>query len=329
MSMKIGSGRSKSGGYNKRKYFKLKDGEQAYRILPGLGDLADSNRWSVFYSVHYGYKTSDNKSRPFVSPEVKNRKNGMIEVSDAAKERIEKLKGDLEKSKKAGNKAMTEKLSKLVGQLGMYNLDSNHYLNVIDAQGNIGVLKLRHKAKLALEAEIKKLESSGVYPLSPENGRYFVFTRTGMGRDTTFSVNVLKEKLTVEGVGTVERDVVHKLDDEIINRLSTEAAELDKLFKRFSSEEVREIVESSDLMTGVSSRLDQMFSSSQSEAASEAEESHEEPEAEEAPIEAAPAKAAPKISTASSTPKASKPQQQTIAEMSDEDFLAALSSGSL
>ena len=228
--MKIG--KAKYGAQNQqRKYFKLKDGEQAYRILPPLGELADQGRWSVFHSVHYGYKSTDGKQKPFLTSEVKNRKTGMIEVADAAKDRITNLKAKLEEAKKAGNKAVVDRLDPLVGSQGMYNLDNNHYMNVVDAQGNIGILKIRHKAKLALEAEIKKLNSDGVDPLSVDNGRFFVFTRTGMGRDTTFGVKVLKEKLTVQGVGVVERDVVHTLDDETVNRLSTEAGELNKIFQ--------------------------------------------------------------------------------------------------
>ena len=81
----------------------------------------------------------------------------MIEVADAAKDRITNLKAKFEEAKKAGNKAVVDRLDPLVGSHWMYNLDNNHYMNVVDAQGNIGILKIRHKAKLALEAEIKKL----------------------------------------------------------------------------------------------------------------------------------------------------------------------------
>jgi hypothetical protein len=334
--MKIGKARFGSQN-QQRKYFKLKDGEQAYRILPPLGELADQGRWSVFHSVHYGYKSSDGKQKPFLTCEVKNRKTSMIEVADAAKDRITTLKAKLEDAKKAGNKAVVDKLDPLVGATGMYNLDNNHYMNVVDAQGNIGILKIRHKAKLALEAEIKKLNSEGVDPLSVENGRFFVFTRTGMGRDTTFGVKVLKEKLTVAGVGVVERDVVHALDEETINRLSTEAGELGKIFKSLTAEEVKQIVDGSDLMTGVSPVLDKLFGKSSATqtddtaaAAAEAEEAEllqaptpaPAPQAAASTQAAAPAKAAPKVTPA-------KTQAASITEMSNDDFIAALNNGTL
>lgn len=331
MSVKIGKARF-GGQFQQRKYFKLKDGEQAFRILPPLGELADSGRWSLFYSVHYGYKTSDGKQKPFLSPEVKNKKNGMVEVLDSAKDRITSLKVKYEEARKSGNKAAFDKLNDLVGPTGMYNLDNNHFMNVIDAQGNIGVLKLRHKAKLALETEIKKLNSDGVDPLSPETGRFFVFTRTGMGRDTTFSVNVLKEKLTVEKVGVVERDVVHVLDDELLKRLGSEAAELDKLFRRFTSEEVKNIVESSDLMTGVSTYLDEVYNKTKSTEPSSNNDSHEEEKEVEILTAPAVSVAAPSAKTpVVQTPAkiAVKPTATVLTEMSDEAFLEALNNGTL
>ena len=346
MSVKIGKARF--GGQNQqRKYFKLKDGEQAYRILPPIGELADQGRWSVFHSVHYGYKSTDGKQKPFLSCEVKNRKNGMIEVADAAKDRIVTLKAKYEEAKKAGNKVAVDALEPLVGATGMYNQDNNHYMNVIDAQGNIGILKIRHKAKLALEAEIKQLHNDGVDPLSVENGRFFVFTRTGMGRDTTFGVKILKEKLKVDGVGVVERDVVHVLDDDTINRLEAEAGQLAKIFKSLTAEEVKQIVDGSDLKTGVSPILDTIFGKAQAavvadDSAAEAEEA-EETEAPEAQVVAvtapvvasapAPVTAPVTATVTKITPKAAvitpKSQAKSITDMSQEEFLKGLSEGTL
>jgi hypothetical protein len=337
--MKIGKARY--GAQNQsRKYFKLKNGEQAFRILPPLGELADQGRWSIFHSVHYGYKGTDGKQKPFLSCEVKNRKNGMIEVADAAKDRITNLKAKLDEAKKTGNKAVVDALDPLVGSQGMYNLDNNHYMNVVDAQGNIGILKIRHKAKLALEAEIKKLENEGVDPLSVDNGRFFVFTRTGMGRDTTFSVRVLKEKLTVQGVGVVERDVAHVLDEEAINRLGTEAGQLAKIFKQLTAEEVKQIVDGSELKTGVSPVLDSLFGKSQAVEAADASDNTDAPATETittpsatvtmTAAQTAPAASAPTATVTKIAPKAAaKTTATAITEMDTDSFLAALEAGTL
>lgn len=238
--MKIG--KASYGGGNKKTYFKMKDGDNVYRILPPLGELADKGIWSVFYNVHYGYKNSEGKLRPFQSSLIKNYKTKMIEAPDAALARIEKLKAQLAEAKASGNTALVQKLNEFVGPKGSFNLDNNHYVNAIDAQGNIGILKIRHRAKQALDVVIKRLREKGIDPLSVDSGRFFVITRSGMGLDTTFQVNTLTRTINVPGVGDVQQEVVHALDESLISRLAGEAADLGKLFKKPTPEQIARIV---------------------------------------------------------------------------------------
>lgn len=269
--MAIKTGKAKFGGdYVKRKYFKLKDGAQEFRILPPLGfnGAEPDGKWSQFYNVHYGYANSKGEMRVFQSSLVKNRKTKMIEAGDAALDRINTIKAEVEKARAAGDTAREKKLQELAGgQKSKYNLDNNHYLNAINEQGEIGILKLRHRAKLALDAEIKLLRDKGVEPLDVETGRIFVFNRSGMGLDTTFKVATKKKRFQVQGVGEVEQDVVHVLTDDILNRLEKEAAQLDKLFKRPTSAEVERIVKESELLTGRSRAVDEILDAKQDTAA--------------------------------------------------------------
>lgn len=346
-------------GFTQKKFWKLKDGEQVYGILPPLGDLASDGRWSVYYRVHYGYKNADNKSRPFQSCLEQNRKTKMIEVPDAAVERLDLLKGKLEAAKAAKDEKAKEALFKLYGgQKSIYNLDNNHYMNAIDLQGNIGVLKLRHKAKLALDEEIKKLRKKNIDPLGLENRRYFVFTRSGSGQETTFKVDIYKKPIQVQGLGEVEQEVSHNLSDDILDRLEDEAAKLDRLFKLPSSEEVARIVKESTLTTGVSVNIDEILGMAKEGSTSGQEEINDEPGDEEqqqevaldqaatpapaqpvpvaaqpapAPVQQAPAPmpapvAAAPAPTPAPAPKAAAPATTTekLAEMSDKDFLASL-----
>jgi hypothetical protein len=257
--MKLGSARY-GAQYTKKKYFKLKDGETVFRILPPMGDLADKGIWSVYHSVHYGYKNSEGKLRTFISPLVVNRTNKMIEKPDAALDLINKIKAQVDAAKAAGDKATADRLMEYAGgPKSRFNLDKNHYVNAMDLQGNIGVLKLRHKAKLALDATIKSLRAQGIDPLSPEDGRFFVFRRAGNALDTTFQVEVYGEKIDVAGIGVVTKQVVHKLTSDIVDRLEAEAVNLDKIFKKLTSEEVQQIVSSVDLKTGISPAVDALF----------------------------------------------------------------------
>jgi hypothetical protein len=246
-------GKAKFGGKG-RNWFKLKDGSNGpYRILPPMGDLSERGTWHVFYSIHYGYKNSEGKIRTFVSPLIKNRKTKMVESPDAAFDRINQLKAKLDEAKKTGNNELATKLLELVGgKKSRYNLDSNHYLNVVDLQGNVGILKIRHRCKLALDAQIEGLRDAGIEPLNTETGRFFTFHRSGMGMDTVYSVSIYKKRLTIEGVGEVEQDVVHEITDDLARRCLTqnkdgsftykEAGRLDSLFAKPTSAQVERIV---------------------------------------------------------------------------------------
>lgn len=347
MSVKLG--KAKFGGdFVKRKYWKLKDGESVFRILPPLGDLADSGRWSQFYNVHYGYKNTKGQMRVFQSPLVKNRKTKMVEVADAAMERIEKLKAQETSAKSSGNKELVEKLSKLLQQ---YNLDNNHYVNAIDQQGNIGILKLRHRAKLALDATIAKLRAKNVDPLDTATGRFFVFSRSGTALETTFQVSVLQAQRDIEGVGTVYQDVVHTLTEEILGRLEKEAAQLDKLYKRPTSEEVAKIVATSDVLTGKSPAVDELFDTKPDDVVNSdgSEENGEDAANTQTPTPQSvtlatasqpvtmttvshpttqatvvTAKVAPATQTLATAPVTPKTTAQALNEQTDEDFLKSL-----
>jgi hypothetical protein len=348
------------GGYSKKKTFKIKDGDNVYRILPSLGfnGKAPDGRPFKFWNVHFGYKTPEGKIRVFQSPEVKNRDTKMVEKNDPAKERIEKFKAALEAAKTAKNKAQIDLLAPLVsGQKPMYNMDNNHHCNAINEQGEIGVLKIRHKCKLALDAVIKSLRAKGIEPLGADNGRFFVINRTGTALETTFTVTVKKKLMNIEGVGEVEQDIVHKLTPDIIARLEAEAADLDSLFLRPTSEEVARIVAESDVATGKSPNIEEILKGKSAEQTGE----EQEPEGEEPPMptlsnatptvvanplgaplssavttplaqpaqslsqappaQPAPTQAAPAVSVqAMAAPKAAAP----VSEMSDEEFLKSL-----
>jgi len=295
-------------GQTQKKFWKLKDGDSVFGILPPIGSLAQDGRWSVYYKVHYGYKNPAGKSRPFQSCLVENRKSKMIEVPDAANDRLAMLKGQLEAAKAAKNEKAQKALFQLVGgQKSLYNLDANHYVNAIDLQGNIGVLKLRHKAYLALKAEIDALRSKkNIDPLGLENRRFFVFNRTGSAMETNFKVTVYKKTINVEGVGEVEQDFVHNLSDDVLDRLGDEAAQLDRIFKYPTAEQVEQIVRESNITTGISPNIDEIlgFTKGGQAAAADVEEIIEEDESQDAP--AAPAQAAP-VAQAAPAPVAAAP----------------------
>jgi hypothetical protein len=140
------------------------------------------------------------------------------------------------------------------------------------------------------------------------------------------------------------------LDNEMLNRLEAEAGELNKIFKQLTAEEVKQIVDGSDLKTGISPVLDKIFGKSTvvaptDDAAAEAAEAETTVAAEAAAPMPTPAEARAaaqlaqavtpptpaKTTTAKAAPKVTpaKTQATSITEMSNDDFIAALNNGSL
>lgn len=337
------------GNFTKRNRYKLKDGDNVYRILPAMGDLAGEGHWSAYYTVVFGFKTSDGKHRPFQSPEVYNRKTKEIDVQCDATNLINKLKGQLKDAKDAGNKELAGQLAKLVGDypiMGVYSLNRDHYMNVVDRQGNVGQLELGHKAKLALQAEIDRIIKEEKFdPLSPDNGRFFNIRRTGKGLDTGHQVTVVQEIID-HGGKKAKVDLVHVVDDALLARLLVqkngkwvykEAANLHALYPFPTAEEVALIVKTADILTGKSAGVDQVLGKGKEEATTTEESA--EPEQTAAPTVApaaaptaaktadAPAsvvqetKAAAQAAAAPAATPTPQNTAQAVAAMSPDDFM--------
>jgi hypothetical protein len=339
--MEIGNANYEKNGFKRREFFKIKDGEQVYRILPPLGSMAKLGKWARYMRVEWGYADLTGKKKPFQDVREVNRKTGMVEVESEAHIKREALKKQHEAGKAAfrAGKFSKDQLDQLNKIVMNFSLENKHYVNVIDRSGKIGILKIGHKLKLALDSEIEKLRSKGIDPLSVDNGRFFVIGRAGYGLDTTFSVNVLSERINHPELGEVEKPIVHKLDAGIISRLSTEAmdlADLDKLYPSITAEEVKRVV------LGTPSDVSEVFArfAKQVEAAAPVEGDGPEDEGYSqvaAPVAtAAPVVEVPVVTTTAvgqnvtlgtqSAPVERLQVQSSPVQLSDDDFLAGLAS---
>jgi hypothetical protein len=223
-----------------------------------------SGTWHRYVSTIFGFKNTEGKLRVFESPLVKNNKTKTVDSPCVATDFINNLKAKLEEARASGNAAVQSKLNKLVGLQGVYNINNNQHMNVVLLDGQIGELQLRYKAFVALKAKIDKVREGskdelGFDPLSFNNGRFFVMTRSNTGRDTTFDVQVYKEKIDVPGHGKVDKDLVHAITSELLARLETEGYNLNKIHSKITSEECAQIVGEVDLMSGKSPACDRIF----------------------------------------------------------------------
>lgn len=364
--MKIGKA-SYSG--NVKENFKIKDGDNIYRVLPPMGNLADAGQWSVYGRVCWGYKGSDGKNKPFLSPRVQNYNTKMIEVDCAAFNKSMKIKDEYQEMVKNAKEltksggVLTDEIKKELEakkeESMQFNIESKFFLNVMDLEGKIGLLKLALTGHKLIKSLGKKLEAEGVDITGVENGRYVNINRQGTGLNTDYQVTEFKQNKQVEIDGvmeTVQRSVPHTLDDNIIGRLAKEAFELDSLYPKPTEAEVKEIVDAQENLSEEEAAkvVDRILgepskTADANQAAAPAQEAaKEEPKQEAAkPQETAPAakeevklETGEKVDTATGeikeeAPESEVPQGQlqkeapaahttSAAATSDDDFLAGL-----
>lgn len=223
---------------NNKNYFSFGKDKNHFilRILPPMGKLADKGKWSQYHAVEFGHVGTDNRMKPFLSPRVVNF-DRMVEVESALHVRRVDLEGKMAEAKKAGNTAVEAQLNTF---LRKYNQDRKHYMNAIDLQGNIGLFKVGTRGFNALKAAIEALRSEGVDPVGIDNGRFFVFQRSGKGTDTLYTVQEYKQKSEIDGpTGKVLADLPfpHAITEGIMNKLDSDAFELLDVFPAVTVEE--------------------------------------------------------------------------------------------
>jgi len=249
--MKLGKAKYSEG----KKTFKLLMGDNVYRILPPMGKNSENGKWYEYYRVEWGFKGTDGKMKPFQDVRKTNFKTRMVEVESAAflnRERLMELKKSTIEAFKAG-KATREQVQAISEESDSFNIDSKYYLNAVNANGEIGLLKLNATLMKALRVEIDKARKLGKDPLSAENGMFFNFSRsneTGKIHDWIFSVTPFQKEIeaTVNGqIALVKQDVLHSIDDNFISRLGSEAFELSGMYPLITPEEVERIVKEGPL----------------------------------------------------------------------------------
>lgn len=249
--MKIGTPKQQGQqNTNTKNYFKIQKGTNVYRILPPMGDLADAGIWSRYYSVHYGYRNLENKMFVFQSPEVVNRKTKMVEVEDAAKLKIDRLNTkrlQIEEELKSGpTTQLALALEQVKEELKVYNLEKANYVNAIDSDGRIGLLKIKYKEMLQFKAlRDRTIAEEGIDPVGVK-GAYVQFDKSGTGRDTVVTVSLAMDKTVIDGK-RVSTPKLHEIDDALIPKLESSSFDLDNLFVKPTAEEVREMVEGGSL----------------------------------------------------------------------------------
>lgn len=231
MSNLFGDYDGTSGGTQKTTYFKIKEGSNLFRILPPFGALRSSKKWSQYYGIFFLAGTSGKKK---VVPTIFNKgRDGQITQHCPLYNKVQSLRAELETLKTSGNVSEAV-LEAKTAQLWELSLDKGHYVNAMDASGNIGVLKIKLSAFKILKERLEELREEGVNPIGvgPKNGIYFDFKRyKDESGKTTYGVDIATTSTRDADGGIIKKYKTGILDGADIERVAKECKDLSTLYK--------------------------------------------------------------------------------------------------
>lgn len=264
MSEPIAIGKANIDGFQRRKTFKLEQKKNnEYRILPPLGKLASKGTWDVGVAVHWGYKNSAGKMRPFQCVEKiewgANKEKIIVQecprckLTNKAQLLYNKKDAEL-KDQGVGDEIRKAKLQHIAAYLQQFNRGFRHYANAMNAAGEIGRLDYSARHRKLLVASLKDLQSKGIDALSPEQGVYFNFTYDGKDGHKVDVVTVSNSN------GTFSLKT-GPLTPAIIERLGNETFDLTDLFAVITVAQVQALVDN-EKDAGLPRLVDSIFESS-------------------------------------------------------------------
>lgn len=241
------------------KIFKMEsDKDLVVRVLPPMKSLAESGKWGVFHSVHYGYQglnkkdPSKTQARPFRCVEQKNFKTGMITQSCPECLEIRRKEEQLSERQAAlsnrSDMSAEEKetvLSPLKRFLKDHNLDRKWHINVMALDGAFGVLQISHRVRKQLDSLIQRIEQEeNVDALDPETGVWFNFRRTGKRLECVDTVEAVYVREDINGrkVNVLKSG---KLTEQQVQDALAKCPDLNETTRAISLEQINALINSS------------------------------------------------------------------------------------
>lgn len=252
MSIEIGVSKHGRKAFTKYKNFYLlsefdkggvKGGHNIFRVLPPLKSLAGPGFYYAFHKVHKGFVGTDGKPRYFRCIQEYDFKKKMITahcpICDLCAEKQKALKVMEEKG--ATKEQLSEAREAFVQPL---MAEGRYYVNIVNQAEEIGILALPSKSFKALKDLANGYDEKG-FDITGTKGLFLDFKKVSAYKgdnQVLYPVEVYREAITGPN-GLDEKPKIHVLTEAIINRLESEAADLDKdLFTSITSEQMITLV---------------------------------------------------------------------------------------
>lgn len=231
------------------KRHQVKDGSNIFRILPPYGDVEVHNnypykKWSIAWLVD----PRTGKRRPFASPLTDGEEHCPVkEYQDALKGFIEKKKATLEASgiSKSEVKEQLKGLYEIQWQIKVQHL---YAYNACDKSGNVGLLEIKSTAQKALKKKMSEYISlygqdpTSLNSASDDAGVWFNFSKEGVGKDTTYSVDFSMDRFKDETGRLVSAEDRSPLPPNVVEGYANLAYDLSTVYYRKNYNDLRDIL---------------------------------------------------------------------------------------
>jgi hypothetical protein len=255
--------------YESFKYFKMQPPDEAKgetsttlvaRIFGPMHSYVESGAWKFFYGQHYGHTRNNTKNpekpraAPFGCIQKKNRDKQVIQACpkcdqmDKVREIIHKREQKIAAANPNASEQQLKELAKkdpVISEQNKWlranNCDKKFWLNVMNANGEFGVLQLSYTTcEKILVPLLRQLRDRGVDAFDLETGVFFNFTRTGRNFDAIDTITVAQEQIDIGGGRKAFVDKLAPLTPEQIEKAARVLPDLKTGVVKFISFEVME-----------------------------------------------------------------------------------------
>jgi hypothetical protein len=230
------------------KRHKVKDGQNVFRILPPFGENSNNypyRKWQIIW----GLKDPDSgRVRPFASSLTSEKKCPVFEYVQELKKKAETLKAKLASSgvSEEAAKERINALNKLIQDLSPKTV---YIYNAVDKSGEVGLLELKttaHKQmknEMALYIKDYNQDPTSLNSSDEDSGVWFNIIRSGLGRDTEYTVKRVSIKTKNQDTGKISfEDDRSPLPESIVEGYDDMAYDLSSVYQVKTYEELEQIL---------------------------------------------------------------------------------------
>ena len=230
------------------KRHKVKDGHNVFRILPPFGESSNGypyRKWSIIWGL---MDPESGRARPFASSITSEKKCPVTEYAQALKKKAETLKTQLLSSGVSEDDAK-ERLTSLNNLISDLNPKTVYIYNATDKSGEVGLLELKSTAHKQMKSEMTSyIQDYNQDPTSlnsedTDSGIWFDVVRSGVGRDTEYTVKRVQSKTKGANGKLTFEDDRSTLPDSIVENYANLAYDLGSVYQIKSYDDLAEILE--------------------------------------------------------------------------------------